>query len=109
AFLLGSGANQPLGIFTPWADGIPTGRDVATGNTATGVTFDGLLAAKYSLKEPYRRSAEWMFHRDGILKISLLKDGNDRYLWQPAVTAGQPDRILNLPVVESEHVPNTFT
>lgn len=109
AFLLGHGANQPLGIFTPSVDGVPLSRDVAEGNEATKITFDGLLAAKYSLKEPYRRTAEWMFHRDAILRISQLKDAENRYLWQPSVTAGQPDRIHNIPVTESEHVPNTFT
>jgi HK97 family phage major capsid protein len=108
-FLTGTGANQPLGVYTPHADGIPVSRDVSAGNTTTAITGDGLLAAKYALKTQYRNKARWMFHRDGILKISQMKDGDGQYIWQPGLQAGQPDRLLNLPVTESEFNPNTFT
>jgi HK97 family phage major capsid protein len=109
AFLNGSGAGQPLGIFTASNNGISTSRDVSTGNTTTSIMFDGLKEAEYSLKAQYRRVASWIFHRDGIKQISKLKDGEGRYIWQPSVQVGQPDRILNLPVYESEYAPNTFT
>lgn len=108
-YLTGTGAGQPLGVFTASNDGIPTGRDVSTGNTSTSMTFDGLKEAKYSLKGQYRNKANWMFHRDGVKQIDKLKDGEGRYIWQPSVVAGQPDRLLNLPLIESEYAPNTFT
>jgi HK97 family phage major capsid protein len=109
AYLNGSGAGQPLGIFTASSNGISTSRDVSTGNTTSSITFDGLKEAEYSLKAQYRRIASWLFHRDGIKQISKLKDNEGRYIWQPSVQVGQPDRILNLSVYESEYVPNTFT
>lgn len=109
AFLLGDGQNKPLGVFTASADGIPTTRDVATGNTSTSITFDGLIEAKYSLKAPYWGSATWMFHRDAVKQVTKLKDNDNQYLWQPSVRDGEPDRILSLPFRVSEHVPNTFT
>lgn len=109
AFLTGSGANQPLGIFTASTDGIDTGRDVATGNTSTSIGFDGLISAKFSLKAPYLTNAVWGFHRDGVAQISKLKDTTNQYLWQPSTQLGQPDRILGLPVFMSEFIPNTFT
>lgn len=109
AFLTGDGQEKPLGIFTASANGIPTSRDVSTGNEATTPKFDGLITAKYSLKGKYRDQASWIFHRDTIAKITLLKDGNGQYIWQPSVQVGQPDRVLNLPVTESEKAPNTFT
>ena len=111
AFLTGSGANQPLGVFTASADGVPTSRDVSTGNTTTAITFDGLISAKYELKAPYRSgpSLRWLFHRDAIEQIAKLKDGQNQYLWMPSVRDGEPDRILGIPVAESEYVPNTFT
>jgi HK97 family phage major capsid protein len=109
AYLLGNGNQQPLGIFTASNDGVPTSRDVSTGNTATALTFDGLMSAKYSLKTQYRNRASWMFSRSAIEKIAKLKDGEGRYLWQPSVQDGQPDRILGRPVTESEYVPSTFT
>ncbi len=109
AYLTGTGAQQPLGVFTASADGVTTARDVSTGNTTTAIGADNLRSVKYSLKAGHRRSARWMFHRDGIAQVSKLKDGNGQYLWSPGLVAGDPDRLLNLPVDESEYAPNTFT
>jgi HK97 family phage major capsid protein len=109
AFLTGSNPNEPLGVFTASNDGISTARDVSTGNTATAVKFDGLKSAKGSLKAGYKANAVWMFHRDVITQISKEKDGNGRYLMQDSVVQGEPDRLLGLPVLESEFAPNTMT
>jgi HK97 family phage major capsid protein len=109
AYMTGSGAGQPLGVFIASNDGIPVSRDVSTGNTATEMKFDGLINAKMSVKQQYRLGAEWIMHRDGIKQIMKLKDSNGQYIWQPSVVAGQPDRILGDPVNESEYAPNTFT
>lgn len=112
AFLLGTGVQQPLGVFTPSADGIDTSRDVVTGS-ATGFAAtngaDCLVDALYSLKAQYQRVATWLFHRDSVRAIRKLKDQYGQYLWQPGITAGEPDRILNRPFFMSEYVPNTFT
>lgn len=109
AYLTGDGQQKPLGVMTASNDGIPTSRDVSTGNLATSIQVDGLKNAKWSLKSEHRRNARWMFHRDGLTQIDKLKDGNGQYLWQASVVAGQPDRLLNLPIDESEYMPNTFT
>lgn len=110
AFLLGNGAGQPLGLFVASDQGISTGRDVATDNTGTAVTMDGLLNAKYSLKAQYQRTAEWLFHRDAVKMIAKLKSAVDgQYYWQPSKQAGEPDMLLGRPVNQSEYVPNTFT
>lgn len=108
-FLTGSGAQQPLGIFTASDNGVPTSRDVSTGNTETSMTFDGLIEAKHTLKGSYWPSARGIFHRDGVKQIRKLKDGNGQYLWQPGLVGGIPDRILELPYDVSEYAPNTFT
>lgn len=108
-FLNGSGSAQPLGIFTANENGISTSRDVSTGNTATSVTFDGLKKAKWTLKQGYHRTAQWVFHRDFASQIDILKDGEGRYIWQPSVVVGEPDRVLNFPVNISEYAPHTFT
>lgn len=110
-YLTGSGAQQPLGVFTASDDGISTSRDVSTGNTTTEIRADGLLEAKYSLKAQYRRSGacRWMFHRDAVKMISKLKDGEGRYLWLPGLREDEPDTLLAMPIDESERAPNTFT
>ena len=109
AFMTGSGAKQPLGVFTASADGISTGRDIASGNTGTAFTFDGLINAKYSCKSQYQRVAEWLFHRDAVSMLAKLKDGDGQYIWQPSKVAADPDMLLGRPVNMSEFAPNTFT
>lgn len=109
AYLNGSGAGQPLGVFTASNDGIGTTRDVSTGNTDTSIQFDGLIEAKYKLAQQYWSNARWLFHADAVKQIAKLKDGNGQYIWRESVRVGEPDRILNLPVFMSAYVPNTFT
>lgn len=109
AYLTGNGAAKPLGVFTASADGISTGRDVSTGNTATSIQFDGIKEAKYTLKGGYWSRAKWLFHRDALKQISKLQDDTGRYIWQPAVTLGSPDMLEGVPVFMSEYAPNTFT
>ena len=108
-FLNGTGDGQPLGIFTASVNGISTGRDEATGNTAAAVSADGLINAKFKLAAQYRKTARWIFHRDLIKMVSKLKDGEGQYLWSPGLVAGEPDRLLGLPVDESEYAPSTIT
>lgn len=109
AYLNGDGNNKPLGVFTASAMGINTDRDYSTGNTTSSPTFDGLIGAKYMLKQQYHANARWLFHRDAVSLIAKLKDGMGQYLWRESVRAGEPDRILGIPVFMSEYVPNTFT
>lgn len=109
AGMTGSGANQPLGVFTASSDGISTGRDVSTDNTTTAFTTDGIKNAKYALKAAYWPRAKWVFHRDGVKMLSKLKDAENRYLWQASIQIGQPDMLEGIPLFTSEYAPNTFT
>lgn len=109
AFMTGSGANQPLGIFTASASGVSASRDVSTDNTATDITFNGLINAKYSLKSQYQKIAEWLFHRDAVKMIAKIKDLDGQYIWQASRTAADPDMLLGRPINMSEYAPNTFT
>ncbi len=108
AFMTGSGAQQPLGVFTASANGIPTGQDISTGNTTTAVTADGLMEAKYNLKYQYQARGVWMFHRSTVKMIRKLKDANGQYIWSAGL-GGEPDSMLERPVYMSEYVPNTYT
>lgn len=111
AYLTGTGAGQPLGVFVASADGIPTSRDVSTDNTTSSITGDGLMNAKYSLKPQYRdkSSTRWLFHTDAIKQIAKLKDGEGQYIWRMGLIGDEPDRLLNLPYHESLYAPSTFT
>lgn len=109
AYMTGDGALQPLGVFTASNDGIPTTRDVSTGNTITTVEFDGLIEAKYTLKTQYWPTAKWVFHRDVMKQVAKLQDDNGQYIWRESVRAGEPDRVIGLPNFMSEYAPNTMT
>lgn len=111
AYLNGTGAGQPMGVFTAATAGfgISTARDVSTGNAATSFTTDGLINALYSLKGQYHPKATWIFHRDAIKMLRKLKDGEGQYIWNPDIKGGQPDMILARPYKMSEYCPNTFT
>lgn len=109
AFLLGDGAEKPLGLMVASNDGIPTSRDVSTDNTATAIKPDNLIRVKQSLKQQYRNRAVWLYHRDAVTQLLLVKDANGQYMWRPGLTGTDPDTLLNRPVIESEYMPNTFT
>lgn len=114
-FLTGTGAGQPLGVFTASADGIPTSRDVSTDNTTTAITADGLINCQMSTKVQYWNAGSWLFHRDAIKMIRKLKDSAAQYVWNPggigsgALAKGMPGTILDRPYYISEYAPNTFT
>jgi HK97 family phage major capsid protein len=111
AFMTGSGANQPLGVFTASAMGISTSRDVSTDNTNTAITADGLINAKYGLGNPWLNSGNlrWVFHKDAVKMIRKLKDGEGQYLLQPGLREDSTDMLLGVPVLVSAYAPNTFT
>lgn len=109
AFMTGTGAGQPLGVFTASVDGISTARDISTGNTATEVKFDGLLEAKYNLKAAYHSGANWLFHTQVVKQIAKIKDNDGQYIWQPSVVANTPDMLFGFPVRMSEYAPSTLT
>lgn len=109
AYMTGNGVQQPLGVFVASSQGISTGRDVATDNTSTAVTFDGLTNAKYALKPQFWPRAKWLAHRDFYKMVAKLKDGDGQYLWRESVRVGEPDRLLGVPAYMSEYAPNTFT
>lgn len=109
--MVGSGAAQALGVFTPSAHGISTGRDVSEGNDATAVKFAGLKAAKWTLRGGYHNGAVWVAHRDFYKQVDTEREdgATGAYLWEPSAKVGEPDRLLGFPTRISEYAPNTFT
>ena len=90
----GTGSFQPQGIVTA----ATVGRQFATGFSTT-VSFDELKRTKHSVGIAYRNGAKWMFNDTTALAISLIKDGNGRYLLQDSVNAADEPMLLGHPVV----------
>lgn len=109
AFLTGSGAGRPLGVFTADANGISTARDVSTGNTATEVTMTGLIEAKYAIKAAYWPRLRWLGSRTFHKQLYSLEDGDGKPLLVEGRKAGELDTALSFPVFINEFAPSTFT
>jgi HK97 family phage major capsid protein len=88
-FTVGTGSSQPQGVVT----GSVLGKTGATGQT-TSVTYDDLIDLQHSVNPLYRTSGEWMFNDNTLKVIRKLKDANGLPLWQPSLTAAEPDKIL---------------
>ncbi len=109
AILNGTGTGQPLGLFRADNKGIGTDRDIVGGNTQTEVKSDTFIEAKMKVRAAHRPSAVWIMSTDVMLAVLQLKDANGQYVWRPGLTAGEPDRLLNSPVIESEFAPAVMT
>lgn len=101
AFFIGDGTGKPTGIFNA-TGGATLG---VTAASATAITIDEIMDLFYSLKSPYRKNAIFTMNDATVKAIRKLKDGNGQYIWQPSITAGTPDTILNRPVKTSAYVP----
>lgn len=102
AFFMGDGTGKPTGIFNN-TGGATLG---VTAASATAITIDEVMDLFYSLKSPYRKNATFVMNDATVKAIRKLKDGNGQYIWQPSITAGQPDTILNRPIKTSAYVPS---
>jgi HK97 family phage major capsid protein len=102
AFFVGDGTGKPTGIFNA-TGGASLGITTAG---ATAITIDELIDLFYSLKSPYRKNAVFVMNDATVKAIRKLKDGNGQYIWQPSITAGQPDTVLTRPVKTSVYVPH---
>lgn len=100
AFFVGDGTGKPTGIFDSKG-----GAEVGVNATSVSITFDDVMDLFYSLKAPYRRKAKWLLNDSTVKSLRKLKDGNGNYIWQPSVTVGVPDMILNRPYYTSTFVP----
>jgi HK97 family phage major capsid protein len=105
AFLTGNGTNKPTGLLNS-TGGASLG---VTAASPTAITMDELIDLYHSLKAPYRKNATFVVNDGTVKTIRKLKDGQGQYLWQPSVTAGTPDTILNRPVVTSQYMPTIGT
>ena len=105
AYATGSGSSLPQGIMTAAGTGKTGGTGVA------GVpTIAELTDLAYSLGDPgYRAMAAWLMRDATAGKIRNLTNTSGDFLWQPAVQAGQPDRLLGYPVVIDPFVAATGT
>lgn len=101
AFINGTGVKQPTGLLHPTAGGIRA----VTAASETDITLDEVLALKYALKAPYRKTAKWLCNENLVYTLRLIKDHNERYIWSDSVKEGEPSTLFGSPVVTSAYMP----
>ncbi|MDR7147061.1 phage major capsid protein [Rhizobium sp. BE258] len=100
AFSNGDGVKRPLGLQK--AAGI---AEVLNGSGTT-LNADKLIGLMYSLPLAYRNSGSWMMNGTTLGIVRTLKDGQNNYIWQPGLQAGQPSTLLGRPVIEDKTMPD---
>jgi HK97 family phage major capsid protein len=110
AFLSGDGTNKPYGLLT-YATGAanaarhPLGAIEVT-DAGAGIDGDDFMKIAYAVpSERVTPDTKWYMNRATVGLIRLLKDSNGNYVWQPSITAGQPQTLVNAPIVEVPGMP----
>jgi HK97 family phage major capsid protein len=116
AFVAGSGVNRPKGFLaaptSAAGDALRAfgtiqyiGTGVA-GGFAAGNPQDKLIDLVQALRPPYRQGAVFVMNSSTAARIRKFKTADGAFLWQPPLTAAQPDTLLGYPVVEAEDMPD---
>lgn len=114
-FTTGSGVGQPMGLFSyataataddsrAWG----TFEHVKTGANGDFHTTkaDPLQDLIGQFKPQYLQNASFLMTRGVRTKLRKMKEAtSDRYLWEPSLQAGQPDRLLGYAVRIDQYVP----
>jgi HK97 family phage major capsid protein len=123
AFVTGSGTGQPQGIMsfatkaTTSYGGGSAGKNNVTdaipyvlSGAATGkINADDVLNVKMDLKADYDAASTYIFTRGTLNSIRLLKDAQQRPLWQPFAGANLPSMIYDTPYIEMPDMPELGT
>ncbi len=98
----GTGTGQPTGIISSVATGV-TG---ATGQT-TSIIYDNLVDLVHSVDPAYRAGGNCRFVMadTSLGVIRKLKDSYGHPLWQPSVSASDPDFLLGYPLTIDQATP----
>jgi HK97 family phage major capsid protein len=93
----GSGTGEAQGIVTGSGVGRTTASDGA-------ISSDDLLDLIHSVDPAYRNGARFLMHDQILLHLRKLKDGENRYIWQPDMQAGAPGTIHGYPLSFSQEM-----
>jgi len=114
AFIRGDGVKKPTGILggpaplatADAARAFGTLQYLASGQAAALPSNPEVFVDMvYALRARYRNNAQWLTSKLILAALRKYKDGDGRYLWQPALTAGQPATFLGYGITEAEDMP----
>ena len=100
------GATALAASFTTagFTGGAGTGTSLGTQGTLDQGT-DIIFKLFHSVLPEYRTNAAWLMGDPSVMQIRLLKTTQAAPVWQPALTAGDPDLIVGKPVYVVPQLP----
>lgn len=93
-FTLADGSSKPEGLVTKIAG---TTARVVNVETAVKINFDDMRNLITKLDPAYRSMGRFMFNSNTEAALLKVKDGDDRFMWQPDVAMGTRNRIWGYP------------
>lgn len=114
SFISGNGVKKPTGILSgpapvataDSARAFGTLQYFASGQAAAlPANQDVFLDMVYGVRARYRNNAQWLTSKAVLAGLRKYKDSTGQYLWQPALTAGQPATFLGYGITEAEDMP----
>lgn len=116
AFISGDGVNKPKG-FLNYDAATEAALDAAlrhplgpiaevVSGAADDLTADGIIDLIYDLPEDRSAGAQVFANRKTWARVRKFKDGDNNYIWQPPMTAGQPATVFGAPAVELSGMPD---
>jgi HK97 family phage major capsid protein len=114
AFISGNGTKKPTGFLagpTPVTTGdsaraFGTLQYFASGQAAAMPTSaDTFLDMIYGVRARYRNNARWVTNKSVLAQLRKYKDSTGQYLWQPSLSANQPQNFMGYAITEAEDMP----
>ena len=100
------GAAALISSFTTLGFQLSTGGATSLGTQGTlDQGTDGIFKLFHSVLPEYRTNAAWLMGDPAVMQIRLLKTTQAAPVWQPALTAGDPDLIVGKPVYVVPQLP----
>lgn len=85
--------------------GLSNVEQIVYAGSISAITADVLIRLKNKLKSAFQNGAYWVMHPDTLTAVQLLKDGNQRYIFNDEIQNGFSGTILGKPVYTSDQCP----
>jgi HK97 family phage major capsid protein len=116
AFVSGNGTNRPTGFLAGPTPVTTTDASRAFGTlqyiasaqaAALPTSADLFYDVIYSLRARYRANARWVTSKAVLAALRKYREGSGTgaYLWQPSLSAGQPETFCGFGITEAEDMP----
>lgn len=101
SFIHGDGQGKPRGILSYAKE---KNSEISSFENKGELSSDILIGALMELKAEHAAKASFLMHRSTIQQLRMLKN-NGMHIWQPSLSAENPDTLLGIPVIPCDDMP----